>query len=105
MTTGFARPEHGSRPTSLPRASQANGEEATDRGDEPATTILSVSHLVEDHIDLRRLFEKARWEVRGAYSGRDAVAAIAEQQAGVVLCEASLPDCSWKDLLEDLSPG
>jgi two-component system response regulator HydG len=103
MNTGSTRPEHASRPTSLPRASQANGEEARDRGGGPTTTILSVSHMVEDHIDLRRLFERARWETREAHCCREAIAAIAEQDLDVVLCEARLPDGDWKDLLDDLS--
>jgi len=103
MNTGFTQPEHGSRPTNLPWASTANGEEARECGDGPATTILSVSNLVEDHASLRRFCDRARWETREAYSCREAIAAIAEQHPDVVLCEASLPDGSWRDLLEDLS--
>ena len=99
----FTRPEHGSRPTSPPRASQANSEEARDCGDGPTTTILSVSHLVQDHIDLRRLLERTCWETYEAHSCREALAAIAELDLDVVLCEASLPDGNWKDLLEDFS--
>jgi DNA-binding NtrC family response regulator len=103
MDSGFARPEHGSRPTSLPRASQANGEEARTHGGEPTTTILLVSQLMEDHIDLRRLLARARWETREAYCCREAVAKIAEQNPDVFLYEASLSDWNWKDLLEALS--
>ena len=103
MNTGFTQPQHGSRPTNPPRASKANADEASGRADGPATTILSVSYLVEDHVYLRRLCERARWETREAYSCREAVAAIAKQPPDVVLCEASLPDGSWKDLLEDFS--
>ena len=102
MNTGFTQPQHRSTPTNLPRASKANGKEARECGDRPITTILSVSHIVEDHIDLRRLFERPRWETREAYCCREAVAAIAEQDLDVVLCEAGLPDGNWKDLLEDL---
>jgi len=103
MNTGSTRPEHGSRPTSLPRASQANGEEARDRGDGSTTTILLVSHMAEDHIYLRRLLERARWETLEAYCCQEAVAAIAERDPDVILCEASLPDGNWKELLEALS--
>jgi DNA-binding NtrC family response regulator len=103
MTTGFTRPGHASTLTNPPRASKANADEARGRADEPATTILSVSHLVEDHVYLRRLRDRARWETREAYCCREAIAAIAEQHPDVVLCEASLPDGNWKDLLEDLS--
>jgi DNA-binding response OmpR family regulator len=52
---------------------------------------------------LRRLCDRARWETLEAYSCREAIAAIAERHPDVVLCEASLPDGNWKDLLEDLS--
>jgi DNA-binding response OmpR family regulator len=103
MNTGFTRPEHGSRPTNLPRASKANGEEARERGEAPATTILLVSHLVEDHVYLRHLCDPARWGTREVNGYREAIAVIAEQHPDVVLCEASLPDGSWKDLLEALS--
>jgi len=103
MNTGFIRPDHGSRPTSLRRACKANGEEARDRGDGPTTTILLVSHMMEDHTDLRRLFQRACWQTHEAYCCREAFAAIAEQEPDAVVCEASLPDGSWKDLLEALS--
>jgi DNA-binding NtrC family response regulator len=103
MNTGFKRLEHGSRPTSLPRASRANGDEARDCRDGHTTTILSVSHMAEDQKDLQRLFEKAHWETREAHCCREAIAAITEQELDVVLCEARLPDGDWKDLLDDLS--
>jgi DNA-binding response OmpR family regulator len=103
MNGVFTRPEYGFRPTSLPRASQAKGKEARDCGDGPITRILSVSHLAEDHIVLRRLLERTCWEMREVYSCRQGLAAIADQDLDVVLCEASLPDGSWKELLEDFS--
>lgn len=103
MNAGFARPEHGSRPANLPRASKADREEARERRNGPTATILLVSQMVEDHVNLRRLLEKARWETREAHCCREAVAAINEQDPDVVLCEDRLPDGNWKDLLEDLS--
>jgi DNA-binding NtrC family response regulator len=103
MESGFARPEHGSRPTSLPRASQANGEETRTCGDRPTTTILLVSQLREDHVDLRRLLGRVRGETREVYCCREAITAIAEHDPDVVLCEAYLPDGDWRDLLENLS--
>jgi DNA-binding response OmpR family regulator len=103
MNTGFTRPEYGSRPTNLPRASQANAEEARERGDGPATTILLVSHLVEDHVYLRHLCDPARWGTREVNGYREAVAAIAEQDPDVVVCEANLPDGEWNDLLQNPS--
>lgn len=67
------------------------------------TRILSVSHLVEDHVALRRLFEGTGWATSEAYCCREALAAIAELDLDVVFCEASLPDGNWKDILEDFS--
>jgi len=83
MNTGSTRPAYGSRPTILPRASGANGEEAGERGDGPTTTILLVSDRVEDHAYLRRLCDPTRWETREVYGCRKAITAIAEQAPDV----------------------
>jgi len=103
MNDVFTRPEHDSRPTSQTRASQAKGKEARDCADGPIATILLVSHLVQDHIDLRRILERTCCETYEAHSCREALAAIAEQDLDAVLCEAKLPDCNWRDLLEVFS--
>jgi DNA-binding NtrC family response regulator len=103
MNTAFTRPEYGARPTSLPRASQAKGDEARDRGDGRTTTILLVSHMAEDHTDLRRLLERARLQTLEAYCCREAAATIAARDLDVILCEANLPDGNWKQLLEGFS--
>ena len=103
MNTVFTRPEHGCTSTTLPRSSKANGEEATDRGVRPTARIFLVSQEMQDHIELRRLFESAGWQTRETYCCREAVTAIAEQDPDTVVCEANLPDGSWKDLLKALS--
>ena len=103
MDIRFKRPNHGSRPTCPPCASQANAVKARAHGDAPATTILSVSEFKEDHINLRRLLAKADWEMWEAYCCREAIAAIGEHIPDAVLCEARLPDGDWRDLLNDLS--
>lgn len=105
MNAVFTRPEHGCTSTTLPSTSKANGEVARDRAVGPTTMILLASHLEQDHTDLRRLFESARWQTHGAYCCREGVAAIAEDDPDTVVCEASLPDGSWKDLLKALSRG
>jgi DNA-binding response OmpR family regulator len=81
------------------RPSEVNPD---DGANESVTIILSVSPLVEDHAYLRRVGEKARWEVREACSRREAIAAIAKEHPDVILCEANLPDGNWKDLLKNL---
>ena len=70
-----------------------------------AGVVLSVSSLVEDHHDLQRIFEGTSWVTYKARSCREALAKIAQKQPDVVLCEASLPDGNWKQILEELARG
>jgi DNA-binding NtrC family response regulator len=65
-------------------------------------TILLVSPLKEDHVCLQRLCERTCWKTCEAYTCREAVRVIEDEQPDAVLCEANLPDGDWKDLLEEL---
>lgn len=102
MNTVFTQERSDSRPTNPAHPFRVNPDGAGEQTNGPATTILSVSPLAEDHAYLRRVGEKARWKTREAYSCREASVAIAEERLDVVVCEANLPDGNWKDLLEVL---
>jgi DNA-binding response OmpR family regulator len=63
--------------------------------------ILSVSNNPQDHFELRRILDNAFWEIAAAHSCREAVAYLSQAEAFVLFCEHSLPDGSWKQMLDD----
>ena len=70
-----------------------------------AGVVLSVSSLIDDHCDLQRIFGKTSWRTCTALSFREALVRIKQHRPDVVLCEANLPDGSWKQLLAELERG
>ena len=105
MNTTSAQERANSPPLSLPHPVRVNTGEASEQANGPSGTILSVSPLEEDHACLRRVGKTARWKTREAYSYEEASVAIAEEHPDVVLCEVSLPDGNWRELLAELSRG
>ena len=99
MNTGFAQPEHGSRPTHLPRGSKANGEEASERGDESVGGAIikpvrkGLSALVVDLCD----GEPPRHGTRGE---RHAQAIKAAEILGVERTTLTLQDRLIVDAVE-----
>ncbi len=67
--------------------------------------LLRVSPSAEDHAALERICERTRWRTTEAYTFQEALVRMAEEQPDVVLCEANLPDGTWRDLLAELSHG
>jgi DNA-binding NtrC family response regulator len=65
--------------------------------------VLSVSPLECDQIALAHIFGHTAWELQIARSLREASEKLFRPQLGsgslVILCDESLPDGSWKELL------
>ena len=66
-------------------------------------TVLLISPHETDHSFLRRLFNRSRWLVRCVRSGREAWNCLRRGAASVVVCEKELPDCTWKEVLEEIT--
>jgi DNA-binding response OmpR family regulator len=63
--------------------------------------LLSVSPLSEDHAALRRILDDSQWQVGTADSCRGASTYLHHSEAVIVFCEHSLPDGSWKRVLDE----
>jgi DNA-binding response OmpR family regulator len=66
----------------------------------PRARILSISPAPRDHTDLSRIADERVWQVASAHTFREAVAYLSRADAFVIFCENSLPDGTWKQLLE-----
>jgi len=66
----------------------------------PRPRILSVSPAFEDHVALRRILDRPQWRLDTAGSCGEALAYLREGGAVVIFCEHSLPDGSWKKVLD-----
>jgi DNA-binding NtrC family response regulator len=61
--------------------------------------VLVVSSFDSDHTSLAHIFGHTAWTFDKARSLKEARAKLANQPSPVILCEETLPDGSWKDLL------
>ena len=66
---------------------------------EKIVTVLSVSESPDDHAALRLVFRHTNWVLLEASCCGDALARLRKQPVPVVICDACLPDGTWKDLL------
>ncbi len=65
-------------------------------------TVLCVSPFEADHVYFEHAFRHSNWEVHTVRSSREALDWLSHEPAPVVLCEESLPDGTWKDLLAEV---
>ena len=65
--------------------------------------VLAVSPFEDDHSSLGQIFRRSRWIIDTCHSFREACAVLQQNSVPVVLCDESLPDGSWRDLLERAS--
>jgi DNA-binding response OmpR family regulator len=65
--------------------------------------ILSVSPALEDHADLRRILDPSVWEVLAANSLAEALPLLQQERIILAICERTLPDGSWRGLVEPAS--
>jgi DNA-binding response OmpR family regulator len=65
--------------------------------------ILSVSATEEDHSALFHILDELPFSVTPAGSCKAAAAALNREQFGIILCECSLPDGTWSEILNQIS--
>ena len=53
-----------------------------------------------DRAALRRIFERSRWALIEVATVKEAAAALQQHAAGVLICEAVLPDGTWAEVLD-----
>lgn len=61
--------------------------------------VLAVSPFESDHTTLTHIFGHTSWEVESAHNLLETTAALLTNPPHVVLCEQTLPDGTWKDVL------
>ncbi len=70
---------------------------------EDLVTVVSISPMESDHVFLEHVFAHSHWSVMGLRSRRQALGWLRRKPAPVVLCEESLPDGGWREVLADLN--
>ena len=65
--------------------------------------ILTVSTHTNDILSLARIFDHSSWNFNSATSMQAGLRFLATTPVEVVLCDRSLPDGDWRDLLNALS--
>jgi DNA-binding NtrC family response regulator len=65
----------------------------------PRPSLLAVSSDSADQFFLKQTFPEATWELHEARSYRAAVAILCYERMPVVICQCSVPDGNWKDVL------
>jgi len=63
-------------------------------------SVLAVSSENGDHKSLRAIFSHTRWQLFEAHDCQEALNFLQQQPAGVVICESSLPDGTWRTVLD-----
>ena len=66
----------------------------------PPARILCVSPVPEDYKDLRGIVSDSMWRIAAADSCQDAIAYLTRTEVSIVFCEHTLPDGSWRQLLD-----
>lgn len=66
-------------------------------------TILAISPSREDLCALHEILDHSNWILREARNCRQAIDVLQNDPAGVVVCEHSLPDGSWRDVQNALA--
>jgi DNA-binding NtrC family response regulator len=65
---------------------------------------LAVSPFEVDLSFLQRMFDEAKWRLFTAHTCRERMTQLDREQIPIVICEAQLPDGSWKDVLSRFAP-
>ena len=80
------------------------GEEAAAAcGAMPHRRILCISALREDHDSIRRILTDPVWRITSASCGQQAIQCLCRDRVEVILCDAGLPDATWRDILSQIA--
>src|SRR5215510_13553382 len=64
--------------------------------------LLSISDNLDDHKGLNRMIDHKLWQLFTANTCRTGIRRL-QKEVEVVFCECSLPDGSWKDVLNRIA--
>lgn len=70
---------------------------------EEGLSVLTISPLEEDHVALGSIIRQSSWSAHRAFTCQQGRALLREIPIAVVICEQSLPDGSWKDILGEVA--
>jgi DNA-binding response OmpR family regulator len=70
--------------------------------DAPRACLLCISDNPADHRGLHRFIDRNLWRLTTAHTCRSGIRRLAKG-VDVVFCECSLPDGSWKDILNHIT--
>src|SRR5215813_5943933 len=65
--------------------------------------VLSLSPVQEDATALRRILGGVRWRIAAISTYREAIAYLKRKPVAAVVCEQTLADGGWKDILHLLA--
>jgi DNA-binding response OmpR family regulator len=77
-------------------------EELSSRLIRPRAQLLSVSGFRADHRALARMIDRDFWNLIPVHTCREASLPLNSTSISVVVCEQSLPDGTWREVLENL---
>ncbi len=66
-------------------------------------SVLLVSAHKHDHRQLHGILDPTDWRLHTAESYTQALAVLRRDRPALLLCEAALPDGSWRDLLSQIA--
>ena len=69
----------------------------------PYRRILCISAFPEDHDSLRRILAGLAWRITSASCSQQAIQCLCRDRVEVILCDASLPDATWRDILSQIA--
>src|SRR5215467_8766630 len=69
----------------------------------PHRRILCISGFPEDHDSLRHILADPVWRITSASCGRQAIQCLCRDRVEVILCDAGLPDATWRDILSQIA--
>lgn len=69
----------------------------------PPVNVLVVSSFPRDHSQLRSILPAPAWHVDCVSCGRDALRYLWRNQVALLICDETLPDGTWPELLEEAS--
>jgi DNA-binding NtrC family response regulator len=69
----------------------------------PRQRILCISAFPEDHDSLRLILADPVWRISSASCCQQAIQRLCRDRVEVILCDARLPDATWRDILSQIA--